>query len=181
MVRKLKYHEQRLLKKVDFISWEADNTLHEAKILRKFQIKKRDDYTKYNKLARQIREIARKIKNLDPKDKYRVEASAQLIEKTYQMGLIPTKWNLELVDKITASSFCRRRLPVLMVRLKMAPTVKMATQFVEQGHVRIGPEVIRDPAFFVTRSMEDFLTWVDASAIRKHVLEYNELRDDFEL
>ena len=110
-----------------------------------------------------------------------MEASAQLIEKTYQMGLIPTKWNLELVDKITASSFCRRRLPVLMVRLKMAPTVKMATQFVEQGHVRIGPEVVKDPAFFVTRSMEDFLTWVDASAIKKHVLEYNELRDDFEM
>jgi len=41
--------------------------------------------------------------------------------------------------------------------------------------------VVKDPAFFVTRNMEDFLTWVDASAIKKHVQEYNELRDEFEL
>ena len=67
------------------------------------------------------------------------------------MGLIPTKWSLELANKITASSFCRRRLPVVMVRAKMADSVKNATQFVEQGHVRVGPEVVKDPAFIVTR------------------------------
>lgn len=46
MVRKLKYHEQKLLKKVDFISWQSDNNLHEVKILRKYHIQKREDYTK---------------------------------------------------------------------------------------------------------------------------------------
>ncbi|MGH0154823.1 UNVERIFIED_CONTAM: hypothetical protein FKN15_027684 [Acipenser sinensis] len=46
MVRKLKYHEQKLLKKVDFISWEVDQNLHEVKVLRRFHIEKREDYTK---------------------------------------------------------------------------------------------------------------------------------------
>ncbi len=46
MVRKLKYHEQKLLKKVDFISWQSDNNLHEVKILRKYHIQRREDYTK---------------------------------------------------------------------------------------------------------------------------------------
>lgn len=32
------------------------------------------------------------------------------------MGLIPTRWDLMLASKISASSFCRRRLPVVMVR-----------------------------------------------------------------
>lgn len=31
-----------------------------------------------------------------------------------------------------------------------------------------------DPAFLVTRNMEDFITWTDTSKIRAHVLEYNE-------
>lgn len=53
MVRKLKYHEQKLLKKVDFMNWKADNNLHEAKVLRKFEIRKREDYTK---LVRQQRD-----------------------------------------------------------------------------------------------------------------------------
>jgi len=67
------------------------------------------------------------------------------------MGLIPTKWSLELVEQVTASAFCRRRLPVVMVRSKMADSIRLATQFVEQGHVRVGPEVVKDPAFLVTR------------------------------
>lgn len=46
MVRKLKYHEQKLLKKVDFISWEADNNLQEVKVLKRYRIQKREDYTK---------------------------------------------------------------------------------------------------------------------------------------
>ncbi|XP_063223694.1 U3 small nucleolar ribonucleoprotein protein IMP3 isoform X2 [Bacillus rossius redtenbacheri] len=180
MVRKLKFHEQKLLKKVDFISWEADNNLHEVKILKRYCIQKREDYTKYNKLSRQIRELARKIKELDPKDPFRVECSAQLLEKLYIMGLIPTKWDLSLCDKVNASSFCRRRLPVMMVKSKMSETIKMATKFIEQGHVRVGVEIMKDPAFLVTRNLEDFVTWVDTSAIRRHVLEYNEMRDDFE-
>jgi U3 small nucleolar ribonucleoprotein protein IMP3 len=179
MVRKLKFHEQKLLKKVDFINWEADNNLHEVKILRRYQIQKREDYTKYNKLSRKLRELANKIKNLDPKSPERIEFGAQLLEKLYQIGLIPTKDTLELVDKITASSFCRRRLPVVMVRSKMAQTIKDATKFIEQGHVRVGIEIVKDPAFLLTRNMEDFVTWVNSSAIRKHIMEYNATRDDF--
>lgn len=48
MVRKLKYHEEKLLKKVDFMNWPVDNNLHEAKVMRKFHIRKREDYTKYD-------------------------------------------------------------------------------------------------------------------------------------
>ena len=47
MVRKLKYHEKKLLKKVDFISWQSDNNIQEVKALRKYHIQKREDYAKY--------------------------------------------------------------------------------------------------------------------------------------
>ena len=46
MVRKLKYHEKKLLKKVDFISWDIDNNIHELKIMKKYYIQRREDYTK---------------------------------------------------------------------------------------------------------------------------------------
>ena len=46
MVRKLKFHEKKLLKKVDFISWEIDNNLHEVKVMKKYYIQRREDYTK---------------------------------------------------------------------------------------------------------------------------------------
>ncbi|XP_041370231.1 U3 small nucleolar ribonucleoprotein protein IMP3-like [Gigantopelta aegis] len=181
MVRRLKFHEKKLLKKVDFISWEIDNNIHEVKIMKKYHIQRREDYAKYNKLSRHIRELARKIKEVDVKDPFRTEATSQLLEKLCCIGLITTKGSLALADKVNATSFCRRRLPVVMVRIHMAENLRAAATFIEQGHVRIGPEVVMDPAFMVTRNMEDFITWTDTSAIRKHVLEYNDLRDDFDI
>lgn len=181
MVRKLKFHEQKLLKKVDFLNWEVDNNLHEVKVLRRFRIEKREDYMKYNKLSRNIRELAQKIRDLDEKDGFRAQSTHRLLEKLYNIGLIPTKQNLALTEKVTASSFCRRRLPSIMLNLRMAQNLKTAITFIEQGHVRVGPEIITDPAFLVTRNMEDFVTWVDSSKIKQHVMNYNDERDDFDL
>lgn len=181
MVRKLKYHEQKLLKKVDFINWEVDNNLHEVKVLRKYFIEKREDYTKYNKLSRNIRDLAQKIRDLDAKDGFRAQSTHQLLEKLYDIGLIPTKQSLSLSEKVTASSFCRRRLPCIMISLRMAQCLRTAVTFIQQGHVRVGPEIITDPAFLVTRNMEDFVTWVDSSKIKQHVMNYNDERDDFDL
>merc|ERR1712243_451085 len=155
--------------------------LHEVKVMRKYCIQKREDYTSYNKLSREIRDTDRRIKDLDSKSQHRADLSAQMLEKMYQMGMIPTKWNLELCDKITASSFCRRRLPVVMVRSKMAENVKSAIQMVESGHVRVGPDTVLDPAYLVPRNLEDFVTWVDTSKIRQHVMEYKDLRDDYDV
>ena len=68
-----------------------------------------------------------------------------------------------------------------MVRLKMAETVKVAIAFCEQGQVRVGPHVVTDPAFLVTKNMEDYVTWVDTSKIRRAVHKYNDKLDDFDL
>lgn len=181
MVRKLKYHEKKLLKKVDFISWEIDNNLNEVKVMKKYYIQKREDYTKYNKMSRGIRTFAEKLKSMDPKSSTRAELTAELLTNLEEMGLIPTKQSLELCEKVTATSFCRRRLPVVMVRSNMAETLKAAVTFIEAGHVRVGPNVTKDPAFLVTRKMENFVTWSHTSSIRKKVMAYNEMRDDFEL
>ena len=81
MVRKLRFHEQKLLKKVDFVNWEVDKNLHEVTVMRKFLLQKREDYTKYNELSRTIRDIARQIKELDPKDPFRIEATRTLLDK----------------------------------------------------------------------------------------------------
>jgi len=95
----------------------------------------------------------------------------QLLSKLYDMGVLNSQAKLSDVDnKLTVAAFCRRRLPVIMVVSKMAETVSavgglyptrpppilsdafhQAVKFVEQGHVRVGPDTITDPAFLVTR------------------------------
>ena len=67
-----------------------------------------------------------------------------------------------------------------MMRIKMAEHLKEPVTYIEQGHVRVGPEFVTDPAFLVTRNMEDFITWVDSSKIKKRVMEYNDALDDYD-
>lgn len=98
------------------------------------------------------------------------------------MGVLATKSKIsDLENKVTVSALCRRRIPVVMCRLKMAETVSDAVTFVEQGHVRVGPNVITDPAYLVTRNLEDYLTWVDSSKIKRNVLKYKNKIDDYDL
>ncbi len=61
-----------------------------------------------------------------------------------------------------------------MVRQKMAESIRQATIYIEQGHIRVGPETITDPAYLVTRNREDFVTWVDSSKIKTKIMKYND-------
>ena len=97
------------------------------------------------------------------------------------MGLINSRQGLDHCEKVNVASFCRRRLPVLMQKLKMAETVKEACIYIEQGHIKVGVETITDPAFHVNRNMEDLITWVRGSKIKKQIEDYDGTRDDYDL
>ncbi|CAM9267677.1 unnamed protein product [Scytosiphon promiscuus] len=180
-MRKLKYHEQKLLKKVDFLQWKSDQNVREIQVLRRYLVQNRDDYVKYNKIVGLITKLTARLKTLDPSDEFRIKMTEQLLEKLFAMGIINTKKSLAKTETASVSSFCRRRLPVVMVRLKMSETLKEAATYIEQGHVRVGPHAVTDPAFLVTRSMEDFVTWVDGSKIKRAIKTYEDKVDDFDL
>ncbi|KAI9469319.1 30S ribosomal protein S4 [Zychaea mexicana] len=180
-MRQLKYHEQKLLKKVDFLQWKKEDNIREIKVIRRYHLQQREDYHKYNKLAGNIKQLANKISLLDSRDPFRTEQEKALLDKLYSMGIITSTSKFSDCNKVTVSAFCRRRLPIVMCRLKMAETVKEAVTFVEQGHVRVGPQTITDSAFLVTRTMEDFVTWVDTSKIKRKIMKYNDKLDDFDL
>lgn len=149
--------------------------------MRRYHITGRDDYKKYNQLCGMITSIVNTLKKLDSKDDVRIDLTDKLLEKLYDMGVISTKKSLVQLEKLSTASFCRRRLSVVMVRLKMSETLREAVTFIEQGHVRVGPDTITDPAYLVTRSMEDFVTWVDTSKIKRKVMKYSDKLDDFDL
>ncbi|KIY66788.1 alpha-L RNA-binding motif-containing protein [Cylindrobasidium torrendii FP15055 ss-10] len=181
MVRKFKHHEQKLLKKVDFLNWKQDANLREIKVMRRYHLQDREDYHKYNKLCGQLKSFGHRISLLPAQDPYRPRMEAQLLAKLYDMGILNSTAKLSDIEKITVSAFCRRRLAVVMCMSKMAETVSAAAQFIEQGHVRVGPDTITDPAFLVTRRMEDFVTWVDTSKLKRTIMAYNDELDDYDL
>jgi U3 small nucleolar ribonucleoprotein protein IMP3 len=183
-MRQLKHHEKKLLRKVDLFSWKNEDNLRVAKILRRYHIQNRTDYVSYNRICGMITKLAAKLKTLPATDTFRIAMTEQLLTKLYDMGIINntgTSVSLLKAEQITVSQLCRRRLAVVMVRLKMAETVATAVTWIEQGQVRVGPTVVTDPALTVPRNMEDYVTWVDQSKIRRTVQRYNDKLDDFDL
>ena len=49
-MRELKYHERKLLKKVNFLQWKNENNHREVEVMRRYHLQDRDDYKQYNKL-----------------------------------------------------------------------------------------------------------------------------------
>ncbi|KAG9249926.1 uncharacterized protein F5Z01DRAFT_684266 [Emericellopsis atlantica] len=182
MVRKLKHHEQKLLRKVDFINYKQDNDHRDKAVARRYMIQKPEDYHKYNRLCGSIRQLAHRLSLLPPENPTRRKHETLLLQKLYDMGIISSTSKLSLVENnVTVSAFARRRLPVVMTRLRMAEHVQAATKMIEQGHVRVGTDVITDPAYLVTRTTEDFVTWSVGSKIKNNVMKYRDKLDDFEL
>ncbi|KAG5624110.1 hypothetical protein AABB24_004489 [Solanum stoloniferum] len=179
-MRKLKAHEKKLLKKVNFLEWKREGGHREADVMRRYHVTGRDDYKKYSGLCRTVQKLVNILKQMDPRDPYRIEMTDSLLEKLYNMGVITTRKSLSVCENLSVSSFCRRRLSTILVRLKFAEHMKEAVTYIEQGHIRVGPDTVVDPAFLVTRNMEDFITWVDTSKIRRKVLEYNDKLDDYD-
>ncbi|KAL6507386.1 hypothetical protein OROGR_023581 [Orobanche gracilis] len=179
-MRKLKYHEKKLLKKVNFFEWKREGGHRENLVIRRYHVTGRDDYKKYSSLCRTVQKLVSILKQMGPGDPYRIEMTDLLLEKLYNIGVIPSRRSLALCEKLSVSSFCRRRLASVLVRLKFAEHLKEAVTYIEQGHVRVGPDTVTDPAYLVTRNMEDFITWVDTSKIRRKVLEYNDKLDDYD-
>ena len=180
MVRKLKYHETTLLRKLDFINWKSDGSVRENKILRRYHVQDREDYHTYNKVCGLITKLVTLLKALNEHDSVRIELTDLLLDKLHSLGIVQNK-RLLACDKIAASTLCRRRLPVVLVRLKFAETMREAVQLVEQGHIRIGPHSVTDPAHLVSRAMEDYVTWVDTSKIKRTIMKYNDKLDDYDL
>lgn len=180
-MRKLKFHEQKLLKKVDFLHWKAEDNIRELKLLRRYHIQKREDYVAYNKLAGLVTKLTAKLATLPAASPVRVRLTEALLTRLFNMGVIDTASSLVKAAALPAVAFARRRLPVVLVRLRMAETLKAAVTLVEQGQVRVGPHTVTDPAFIVTRALEDFVTWVDSSRIKRATAKYNDKLDDYDL
>ncbi|EAS35513.3 U3 small nucleolar ribonucleoprotein IMP3 [Coccidioides immitis RS] len=186
MVRKLKHHEKKLLRKVDLYTYKSDNNHRETAVRQRYHLQGPLDYKKYNALCGSLRQLAHKLSAIDPESSFRKDIEAQVLEKLWTMGIL--KQNREqgaglskVEREVTVSSFARRRLGVVMARTGMVENVSTAVKFIEQGHVRVGTEVVTDPAFLVTRNMEDYVTWVDSSKIKRNIMSYREKLDDFDL
>jgi hypothetical protein len=94
-MRQLKYHEKKLLRKVDLYSWKGEDNLRVAKVMRRYHIQNRADYTAYHRICGQVTRMAAKLETLPAEDSFRIAMTDQFLAKLYNMGVIHkshSKW-----------------------------------------------------------------------------------------
>ena len=172
MARQLKFHEKKLLKKVDFINWKQDNSKANS-IIKKFHLTKQEDYFLYNKIVGKIHKLVNQLSLLPANDVYRKKHELMLINKLFKMGLLNDEKASpsDIMNKLNVSTF--------VFKTHMAETIFDAVKFIEQGHVKVGHNLINDPSYLITRSLEDYVTWTDNSKIKKVIKKYRNEQDDF--
>ncbi|KAL2936396.1 U3 small nucleolar ribonucleoprotein IMP3 [Bienertia sinuspersici] len=80
-MRKLKYHEKKLLKKLNFLEWKREGNHRESGVMQRYHVSDRDDYKKYNTLCRMVQKLVNILKQMDPRDPARIEMTDNLLEK----------------------------------------------------------------------------------------------------
>ena len=195
MVRKLKHHEHKLLRKTDFLTYKSDGhkssstaSSHRAALVRRrYHLPSQQTYDSYNALVGRIRLLSHQLSQLPPQDPHRIQRESALLEKLFHTGILKRSREqgssiAEIEKEVTVSAFCRRRLPVVMVRMGMVERVGVAVGLIEQGHVRVGTEVVSDQGYCVGRGQEDFVGWTEGSKVRRVVEGYrNQGGDDYDL
>lgn len=177
-MRNLKYHEQKLLKKVNFLEWKKTNTTREQLVTSKYLLKSRDEYKRYNYIVGMVRNLAETLSRLKDCDATKLVVAKKLINLLYDVGIIENKKLLDCT-KITVSSICERRLPMILKKKKMVQTFVHADEFVQHGHIRLGTKIVNDTCTLISRAMEEFISWNEASKIKKKIDDFNEERDDY--
>lgn len=62
---------------------------------------------RYNKMCGHVTKLVAELKQMDPHDPFRIQMTDQLLDKLFDMGLIPTKKSLAQCERLAVSAFCR--------------------------------------------------------------------------
>lgn len=73
--------------------------------------------------------------------------------------MLGDKAELDDVLNLTIHDIMERRLQTILVRKKMALTMKQARQMITHGHIMIGDKIVRSPSHLVTLEEEKMIRY----------------------
>ena len=68
----------------------------------------------------------------------------------------------------------------MLKMLKFVENLRESETYIEQGHIMIGNEIVKDGDYLVSRRMEDHITWNDKSKIKKKIMKFKDELDDYD-
>lgn len=143
--------------------WQMVRLKEEAQLRKDYGYKNKKEIWKMFSILRNFRAQARR---LIPKTGEQADLEKkQLINRLVSLGLVTENAQIEDVLALDIRKLLDRRLQTLLLRKRMANSVKQARQFITHGHIVIGAQKIKTPSHLVTIQEEPLISFAGNSSL----------------
>lgn len=143
--------------------WQMKRIKEESQLRKKYGYKNKKEIWKVQSTLRNFRAQARRLIPL--KDKQAELEKQQLISKLAALGIIKEDSHIEDILALDIRDLLERRLQTILLKKKMANSIKQARQFITHGHIKIGENKITSPSYLVRISEESQISFSENSSI----------------
>ncbi len=137
--------------------WDRKLLETERKMLDQYGLRNKREVRRVQTLLRKKRANARTLLALPLEQ--RVAKEKELLDSLVKMGIMRGTPQLNDVLSLTVEAFLERRLETLVVRKRMANTMRQARQFITHGHIQVGDHKVTVPSYFVTKDEENTIKY----------------------
>jgi len=142
--------------------WILENLEQELGLIGRYGLRNKRELWIARSFLRRMRSKARTLLALPPRE--REIRGRPLIEKLYQLGLLPSpQATLDDILSLTVENVLERRLQTIVYNKGLAKSIHHARQLIVHGHVAINGRRVRSPGHLVTREEEASLAYYPLS------------------
>jgi len=135
----------------------------ESQLRYEYGYKNKKELWKMTSILRNFRGQARKLISLTS-NQAAIERK-QLINRLISLGLVKEDARIENVLALTIKDIMERRLQTIVLKKRLANTVKQARQFITHRHINIGEQSVTSPSMLVKVSDEPLVSFSGSSAM----------------
>ncbi|MFH0905789.1 MAG: 30S ribosomal protein S4 [archaeon] len=127
--------------------WDKARIIQDRKIMNEFGLKTKSELWKAETDVRNLRKRARQLLagNIDNSD----SRTKEIVDKLYNLGILPKDSKVEDVLKLDANDYLERRLQTLVFRRGLALTATQARQLITHGHIAVNGKKRTSPGSLI--------------------------------
>ncbi len=144
--------------------WQKLRIEEEKSLMKEYGFKNKSELWKLNS---KLRKYKAQVKKLIPKhDEYSEKQKQELIKRLQRLNLIGENAILEDILALTLKDICERRLQTIVVKKKLAHTIRQARQLITHEHITIGGKKITSPSYLVNSEEEALVMYAENSPFK---------------
>ena len=144
--------------------WQKQRLDDEAKLKKEYGLRNKKEVWKAVSKMKHYADLAKL--HIGEQGAESQEEGRKLVARLYQAGVLPENANLNDILTIKPNDILERRLQTVLVKKKLARSLRQARQFITHGHIVSGSKKGSVPSYLVRRDEEDMISFADNSPMR---------------